>query len=199
MASRAEEALWALEEAVEGVHSFVKGTAYGLRLAAKRVGDVAGTAPSRPPGRAPAQPELRELAEALEHAEDRLSDLVILALGDHFRAFLARALQLAALPDLPASPPAIEELAGTPGALGQAPDWVALLLQLYRVVLKGGALDREALRVLGKTDLELAFPGGKMKLFRPGDHVALTEQQLREIGQALIETARAIHLRLATA
>ncbi|MBI5443427.1 MAG: hypothetical protein HY900_19710 [Deltaproteobacteria bacterium] len=198
MASDVEQALWAFEEAVDGLLSFVKASSYGVRLATRRVTESAGAVPRR--GSAASGPsEMEALIESLEHADDRLSDVFFLALGDYLRAFLARALQLPALPNLPGSPSGVEDLAGTPGALSKAPPWVGLLLQLYRVTLKGGALDREALQVLGKTELELPFPGGKVKLFRAGDRITLTEHQMEEAGRALAEAARAVYLRLVTA
>lgn len=194
MASDVEQALWAFEEAVDGLTGFIRAGAYGLRLAAKRVGDLA-----TPAGPGTQSPEMVRLAEALENSEDRFSDVVVLALGDHFRAFLARALQLGALPPLPGSIADLEEIPGTPGALTKVSPWVPLLLQLYRVVLRGGALDRLALQVLGRDDLEIPYPGGKVKLFRPGDHVTLGERHLEEAAHALLEAARAIQLRLLTA
>ena len=193
MPSDIDHALWALEEEVERVVLFVKGSAYGLRLAAKRVADVAsGGAP------APSSPEMARLAEALAEGEDRLSDVTLLALGDHFRAFLARALGLPSLPPLPADVAEMEALPGTPGALGKASFWVPLALQLYRVILRGGKLDRRALDALGTDELEIAYPGGKVKLFREGDRVGLSERQLEEVAHALVEAGRAIRFRLLT-
>ncbi|NTU59557.1 MAG: hypothetical protein HGA98_00685 [Deltaproteobacteria bacterium] len=194
MASDVEQALWAFEEAIEGLTGFIRAGAYGLRLAVKRVGDV--TAPAGPSAQSP---EMLRLAEALESAEDRFSDVVILALGDHLRAFLARALHLPAPPPLPETLAELEHLPGTPGALAKVSHWVPLVLQLYRVVLRGGALDRAALAALGRDDLEIPYPGGKVKLFRPGDHVTLGERHLEEAAHALLEAARAIQLRLLTA
>lgn len=190
-----EQALWSLEEAVEGVASFVRASSYGLRLAAKRLGDLE-SASSGPP---PAAAEMTRLAEAVEQAEDHLSDVAVLALGDHFRAFLARALELPILPPLPAAIAELEALPGTPGALAKVSFWIPLLLQLYRVSLKGGLLDRKALETLGMGQIELPFPGGKVKMFRQGDHVTLTERQLEEAAHALVDAARAIRLRLETA
>ena len=194
MTSDVEQALWAFEEAVEGLTGFIRAGAYGLRLAAKRVGDL-----SVPVGPATQSPELVRLADALESAEDRLTDVVVLALGDHFRAFLSRALQLGEVPPLPGSLSELEEIPGTPSALSKVSPWVPLVLQLYRVVLRGGALDRLALQTLGKNDLEIPYPGGKVKLFRPGDHVTLGERHLEEAAHAMVEAARAIQLRLLTA
>jgi hypothetical protein len=189
-----EQALWAFEEQVEGIVGFVKAAGYGLRLAAKRVGDL--TAPLGPGG---SNPELIRLAEILEPSEDRLSDFVVLALGDHFRAFLARALQLPVPPPLPTDVAELEEIPGTPGALHKASHWVPLLLQLYRVILRGGALDRSALDALGRSEIEIPYPGGKVKLFRSGDHVTLDERHLEEAAHAMLEAARAIKLRILTA
>ena len=196
MASDAEQALWALEEAVDGVLSFVRSASYGLRLATRRVADLAHR-----PGASPAAagPEIEGLREALQEAPERLSDLAVLALGDHFRAFLARALSLEVPPPLPGTPEGVEELAGTPGALARCPFWVPLLLQLYRVVLRGGGLDRRAVEALGGGSIEIRYPGGKVKLFTEGDRVELAESHLEEAGRALVEAARAIHLRLLTA
>lgn len=188
-----DQALWALEEAVDGVTAFVKASAYGLRLAAKRLGDLE-TAPTSPNAE-----EMARLAEAVEQAEDRLSDVALLALGDHLRAFLARVLDLPAAPPLPEGVPELEALAGVPDALGRASPWLPLCLQLYRVALRGGVLDRRALEALGKRELELPYPGGKVKMFRQGDHVALGERQLEDAGRALVEAARAVRLRLETA
>lgn len=199
MANDVERALWALEEAVDGVLSYVKGASYGLRLATKRVGDLSRPATGLAEAKPQAAAELERLSEALEHGEDRLSDLAVLALGDHFRAFLARALELPELPPLPPTPADAEALCGTPGALGKVPFWVPLALQLYRAALRGGRLDRNALQALGLDDLEIAYPSGKVRLYREGDHVTLTEQQLAEVGQALVEAGRAIYLRLVTA
>ncbi len=196
MATDAEQALWAFEEAVDGVLSLVRSASYGLRLATRRVADLANRPEASP---AAAGPEFEGLREALQEAPERLSDLAVLALGDHFRAFLARALDLEVPPPLPETPEAVEELAGTPGALARSPFWVPLLLQLYRVVLKGGGLDRRAVEVLGGGSIELRYPGGKVKMFTAGDRVELTESHLEEAGRAMVEAARAIHLRLLTA
>lgn len=190
-----EQALWALEEALEGTASFVRASSYGLRLAAKRLGDLESSSAGPPPAAA----EMTRLADAVEQAEDHLSDVAVLAFGDHFRAFLARALELPTLPSLPLSVTELEALAGTPGALARVSFWVSLLLQLYRVALRGGALDRRALETLGTSQLELPFPGGKVKMFRQGDHVTLSERQLEEAAHALVDAARAIRLRLETA
>ncbi len=196
MATDAEQALWAFEEAVDGVLSLVRGASYGLRLATRRVADLVSR-PTAPPGAAGAG--LEGLREALEEAPDRLSDLAVLALGDHFRAFLARALDLEVPPPLPETPEGVEELAGTPGALARSPFWVPLLLQLYRVALRGGALDRRAVEALGGGSIEIRYPEGKVKVFSEGDRLALTESHLEEAGRALVEAARAIRLRLLTA
>jgi hypothetical protein len=67
------------------------------------------------------------------------------------------------------------------------------------VILRGGRLDRKALDTLGTDALEIAYPGGKVKLFRQGDRVGLSERQLGEVAHALIEAARAIRVRLLTA
>lgn len=198
MATDAEMALWAFEEAVEGVLSFVKGASYGLRLAVKRVGDLAVPSPKLPAGKPEAGGEMERLVEALERGEDRLTDLAVLALGDHFRAFLGRALSLPRIPPLPATPTEAESLCGTPEALGKVSAWFPLLLQLYRAALEGGRLDRDTLEALGSNDLELSYPDGKVRLYRAGDHVTLTEGQLEETGRALVEAARAIRLRLLT-
>ncbi len=199
MGTDTERALGALEEALEGVLSFVKAAAYGLRLATKKVGDLASGASGLPTARGPGGDELGLLVEALQQGEDRLSDVAILAMGDHFRVFLARALELPQLPSLPATPAAVEEFSGAPGALTKLPSAFGLLLQLYRAALQGGRLDRAALDAAGLRELELSYPGGKVKMFREGDHVTLTEQQLREAADALLAAARAIRLRLLTA
>lgn len=196
MGTDADRALGALEEALEGVLSFVKAAAYGLRLATKKVGDLTTGAAAAP--RAGGE-EMALLVEALQQGEDRLSDVAVLALGDHFRVYLARALELPQLPALPATPAALEEFAGVPGALAKLPAPFGLVLQLYRAALQGGRLDRAALDAAGLRELELTYPGGKVKMFREGDHVTLTEAQLREAAQALLEAARAIRLRLLTA
>jgi len=47
--------------------------------------------------------------------------------------------------------------------------------------------------------VELAYPGGKMKLFREGDRIALTERQVAEMGDAVLAAARAIRARLEVA
>ncbi|MHB8766522.1 MAG: hypothetical protein ACYDA8_19600 [Deferrisomatales bacterium] len=199
MTTDAERALWALEEAVEGVLSFVRGAAYGLRLASKRVGDLTISGAAAAGTRPHTADELQRLVASLQQGEDRLSDLTVLALGDHFRAFLARALQFPQLPALPPDPDGVELLAGTPGALARVPAWFPLLLQLYRVTLKGGRLDRAALQGLGRDPLELPYAGGKMKMFTEGDHVVLSEQMLEEVGRAVLEAAKGIRLRLQTA
>ena len=196
MATDAEQALWAFEEAVERVLRFVRGTSYGLRLATRRIGDLVSS-PSASPGAA--GPDLDEIRSALEEAPEHLTEFAALALGDHFRAFLARALSLEHLPPLPDTPEGVEELAGTPGALAESPFWVPLMLQLYRVALRGGVLDRRAVEALGGSRFELPYPGGKVKLFGPGDRVALTEGQIEEAAQAFLEAARAVRLRLITA
>jgi hypothetical protein len=192
----AERALWALEEAVEGVLALVKGASYGLRLAVKRVGDVAKASPNLSEATPSSAAEMEKLVQALTGAEDHLSDVTILALGDHFRAFLARALDLPDLPPLPPTPRDVEALTGTPGALEKISFWFPLSLQLYRVALRGGKLDRGAMQALGRTDLEIAYPGGKVKLYREGSHVTLTEHQIEEAAQAYVAASRAIHRRL---
>lgn len=192
MASDADRALWSLEEAVEGVLSFVKAAAYGLRLASKRIGDLAAA------GRGGSE-EMETLAEALRHGEDRLSEVTVLALGDHFRAFLAAALELSEVPPLPATPRGVDELAGTPGALERTAFWFPLLLQLYGAALRGGPLDRAALEALGVKQIELVHSGGKVKMYREGDRVPLSEQHLHEAAEALLEAARAVRLRIITA
>ncbi len=199
MASDLDQAVWAFEEAVESLVLFVKGASYGLRLASKKLGDLASSGPSKLGSAPGTQAEMEALLEALGHGEDRLSDVVVLALGDHLRAFLARALELPSLPHLPGTPVEVEVLAGTPNALLKSSPLFALLLQLYRVSLKGGALDREAMEALGKREIELSYPGGKVKLFRAGDRVTLSEQQLEAMGKAAVEAARAVYLRLMTA
>jgi hypothetical protein len=67
------------------------------------------------------------------------------------------------------------------------------------VTLRGGTLDRTAVETLGGKVLEIVFPGGKVKLFQPGDHVTLTEKLFEETGRALVQAAKAIRLRLMTA
>ncbi len=197
MASDAERAVWALEQAVEGLLSFVKGVSYGLRLASKRVGDL--TTSGAPPPRPQAQEELERLASSLQRGEDHLSDVLVLALGDHFRAFLARALSLPELPGLPDTPAGVEALAGTPGALEATPGTFALLLALYPATLRRGRLDARALRALGRDRLELPGAGGKVRMFIEGDHVTLTEGQLEDLARAVLEAARGIRLKLHTA
>ena len=188
MGNDLEEALRAFEEATEEVLLFVKAAAYGLRLAVQRVGGLG--AGSR------ASAEMERLILALERGEDYLSDVVVLALGDHFRAFLARALELPHPPPLPETPEDVETLAGAPGALREVPFWFPLLLQLYRISLGGGQLDERALESLGLTDLEIVFPGGKVKLFREGDRVALSEGHLDQTAEAVLDAARTICSRL---
>ncbi|MDW7712194.1 MAG: hypothetical protein SCH98_17140 [Deferrisomatales bacterium] len=199
MGTDTERAVGALEEALEGLVAFVRAAAYGLRLATKKVGDLTHGGASLPAGRGSGRDELELLVEALQQGEDRLSDVTVLAMGDHFRVFLARALELPHLPPLPATPAAVEELAGAPGALAKMPAAFGLLLQLHRAALQGGRLDRAALDAAGLRELELSYPGGKVKMFREGDHVTLTEQQLRAAADALLEAAKAIRLRLLTA
>jgi hypothetical protein len=199
MGTDADRALGALEEALEGVLSFVKAAAYGLRLATKKVGDLTTGAAAAPGASRAGGEEMALLVEALQQGEDRLSDVAVLALGAHFRVYLARALELPQLPALPSTPAALEEFAGVPGALSKLPAPFGLVLQLYRAALQGGRLDRAALDAAGLRELELTYPGGKVKMFREGDHVTLTEAQLREAAQALLEAARAIRLRLLTA
>lgn len=199
MNSNAERAVWALEEAVDGVLSFVRASSYGMRLAVKRVGDLTVRSPSLGGAGSPTGAEMERLVEALEEGEDQLSDVAILALGDYFRAFLARALELPQVPPLPPTPSEVENLTGTPGALAKTPSWFPLILELYRTVLRGGRLNKSSLDALGIDALELAYPGGKVKMHREGDHVTLTEHQLAEAAQALVEAAKAIRLRLLTA
>jgi hypothetical protein len=198
MGSDLEQAVSAFEEAVDGLSSLAAAAAYALRLAANRVADVTGAASRREAG-APSPSELERLIDSLGRADERFSDVVVLALGDHFRAFLARALQLGTLPPLPASPRDLEELAGTPGTLARCSPWLPLLLQLYRVALKGGALDREVFQVFGKAELEVPFRDGKVRLFQVGDRVTLGDRQIEQAGRALIEAARSIQLALLTA
>ncbi|GAB4259187.1 MAG: hypothetical protein Kow0092_07250 [Deferrisomatales bacterium] len=199
MPTDTERALWGLEESLDDVLSFVKGAAYGLRLATKRVGDLRSRARAVQSAKPQSAAEMERLVEALQNGEDRLSDLAVLAIGDHFRAFLARVLEREEPPPLPATPAGVEELVGAPGALRHVPFWFALTLQLYRSVLRGGRLDQSAFEALGLTDLEIAYPGGKVKLFREGDHVTLTETQIEEAAAATVEAARTIRLRLLTA
>lgn len=193
MSSDADRALWSLEETVEGVLSFVKAAAYGLRLATKRIGDLAAG------GHGAGSEEMETLVEALRTGDDHLSEVAVLALGDHFRAFLAAALELPQAPPLPSTPREIEELAGTPGALERIPFWFPLLLQLYRAALRGGPLDRAALDAMGVAHVELAHPGGKVKMYREGDRVPLSEHQIHEAAETLLEAARAVRLRIITA
>ncbi len=194
MASDVEQALWALENAVEGVVGFVKAADYGLRLAAKRIGDLSagGDRPTPSGG-------LDDLRDAVAGAPQRLSEVGVLALGDHFRAFLARALGLAEVPPLPPTPADVERLAGTPGATRSDGIWFPLLLALYRTALGGGRLDRAALASMGVPDLELRYPSGKVKLHSAGDAVVLEEGHFREAGEAVLEAARSIHRHLRTA
>jgi hypothetical protein len=199
METDTERALWALEEALDGVVSLVRGAAYGLRLAAKRVGDVSGSASPTPTGKGATGEEFQRLIEALEFGEDRLSDVAVLAMGDHFRVFVGRALELAEIPALPPTPRAVEQLCGVPDALSELPFWFPLVLQLYRAALQGGRLDRSCLEALGVGEIELPYPGGKVKMHREGDHVTLTEHQTEQVAESLLEAGRAIRLRLLTA
>jgi len=199
MGTDTERALWALEEALEGVVALVRGAGYGLRLAAKRVGDLGASPGPQPTSKGPTGEEFERLVEALEFGEDRLSDVAVLAMGDHFRVFLARALELDQLPPLPPTPQAAEQLCGTPGALSPLPFWFPLALQLYRAALQGGRLDRSSLEALGVGQIELPYPGGKVKMHREGDRVTLTEHQTQEVAESLVEAGRAIRLRLLTA
>jgi hypothetical protein len=198
VASDVERAVSALEEAVGEVLSLLKAASYGLRLAVRRVGDVATTSPALSEATPQSAAEMERLVKALELGEDHLSDVTVLALGDHFRAFLARALDLPQLPPLPLVPAELEALAGTPGALAKTPFWFRLALQLYRAALQGGRIDRETLEALGLRELEIAYPGGKIKLYQEGSRVTLTEHQLEETAQAFLDAARAIRLRLLT-
>ncbi len=194
MASDVEQALWALENAVEGVVGFVKAADYGLRLAAKRIGDLAAGGDRPVPAGG-----LDDLRDALAGAPQRLSEVGVLALGDHFRAFLARALGLAEPPPLPDTPDGVEQLAGTPGAARGDRFWFPLFLALYRAALGGGRLDRAAMAALGTDDLELRYPSGKVKLHWAGDAVVLEEVHFRQAGEAVLEVARSIHRHLRTA
>ena len=200
MSDAAENALSCLEEAVDRVLNLVKGAAYGLRVAAKRIGDLTASASSSLPGHAArSADEMEALILALSDGEENLSEIASLALGEHLRAFLGAALTLPALPNLPETPAEVEKLAGVPGALKNAPFEFALTLQLAHTALRGGMLDRKALDALGGGDLELVFSGGKVKLYREGDRVALSEEQLAAMGKAVVEAARAIRLRLSAA
>ena len=194
MNQAAEQAQYRLEEGVEKVLAMVRGAQYGLRLAAKRVGDLNSSGGSLHALHGAA--EMESLMESLEQADENLSDAAVLALGDHFREFLRGALDLETRPELPGSVEAVETLAGTPGALAKLAPEFALLLQLYRVALEAGVLDRKALDALGGGDLELVYAGGKVKLFQAGDRVALSEEILRDAGRAVAEAGRAIRRKL---
>jgi hypothetical protein len=196
--SHMDRALWKLEEAAAGSLSLVKAAHYGLRLATKRVGDLAVKAAegsSQPPG---GQGDLEDLAAALEMGPALLCDTVLLSLGDHFCAYLARALGLGERPALPPTPEAVEALAGTPDALVGVPFWFPLALALYAAALNGGLLEQRTLDTLGETDLEIPYPTGKVKLFRAGDRVTLAESHFQEIAESYLAAARAIRQRLAT-
>ncbi len=198
MTHPADHALWTFEERTQELLAFVKAAGYGLRLAVRRVGELTSVGGTLPGPKGGAGSGMRELSEALASAEDRLSDLLVLALGDHFRAFLARALALAELPALPATAAELEELAGAPGVLRGLGPWVPRGLQLYRVALRGGGLDRATLEALGSDSLELVYPGGKVRMYREGDHVCLAETQVAELAEAFVEAAKALRRRLQT-
>lgn len=196
--SHIDHALWKLEEAAAGALSLVKAAHYGLRLASKRVTDLT-VAAAAAPGAAPGgKADLEELAVALETGPDQLCDAVLLSLGDHFCAFLTQALGLEQRPALPATPEAVETLAGTPDALAEVPFWFPLALALYTAALNGGLLEQHTLHALGEPDLEIPYPTGKVKLFRVGDRVTLAESHYQEIAESYLAAARAIRQRLAT-
>ncbi|HSH68323.1 MAG TPA: hypothetical protein VK997_00295 [Deferrisomatales bacterium] len=196
--SHMDHALWKLEEATAGSLSLVKAAHYGLRLASKRVADLAVSAAAAPDPAPGGPADLADLAAALETGPDQLCDAVLLSLGDHFCAFLARALGLERRPALPPTPEAVEALAGTPDALVEVPFWFSLALALYAAALNGGPLDQRTLGALGEPDLEIPYPTGKVKLFRVGDRVTLAESHFQEIAEAYLAAARAIRQRLAT-
>lgn len=194
--SHLDRALWKLEEVTAGVLALVTAAHYGLRLAGKRASDLAVNAAASP---TPLPQPTADLAAALETAPDQLCDAILLALGDHFCAFLSQALGLERRPTLPLTPEAVEHLAGTPGALTEVPFWFALALALYAAALNGGPLEASLLETLGDTSLEIPYPTGKVKLFRAGDRVTLAEAHFQEITEAYLTAARAIRHRLATA
>ena len=196
--SHMDHALWKLEEAAAGSLSLVKAAHYGLRLASKRVADLAVSAAAAPDPAPGGQADLADLAAALETGPDQLCDAVLLSLGDHFCAFLAQALGLERRPALPLTPEAVETLAGTPDALAEVPFWFSLALALYSAALNGGPLSQGTLDALGEPDLEIPYPTGKVKLFRAGDRVTLAESHFQEITESYLAAARAIRQRLAT-
>lgn len=193
MNNAAEQAQYRLEEGVAKVMALMRGALYGLRVAAKRVGDLASSGGSI--HAIHGKQDMESLIEALEQADENLSDAAVLALGDHFREFLRGALGLEERPPLPGTVKGVETLAGTPGALGKIDREFAILLQLYRVALEGGVLDRTAMDALGG-GLELVYAGGKVKMFQTGDRVALGEEILRDAGIAVEEAGRAIRRKL---
>jgi len=199
MSEDLDRAVWKLGEGAARVTALVRVASYGLRLAAKRVGDLAAAESGFAGLRPKSAEEMAHLAEALETGDENLTESAVLALCAHFREFLRAALGMEAAPDLPETAAGVEALAGTPGALHGAPPLFSLFLALAATAVRGGGLDRRALAALGRDEVELAYPGGKMKLFREGDRIALTERQVAEMGDAVVAAARAIRARLGVA
>lgn len=199
MSETAERALWRLERSLGRVRSLAWGAAYGLRVASKRIGDLAAKDAGFTTVSAKSAEELQRLADALAEGEECLTEAVVLAMAEHFREYLRGVLGMEHALGLPATPAEAEALAGTPGALKDAPFLFSLFLALAGASARDGQLDREAMRALGRDEMELAYPGGKMKLFREGDRVALTEKQVDEMAEAILWAARSVKARLEAA
>jgi hypothetical protein len=196
LSDAAEKALLRLQEATQRVLQLVKGASYGFRVGAKRIGDLTVKGGPLTSVAKSSPEEMHALLACFESVDENMTEVVSLALGDHFREYLRAALSLKEAPPLPQTPEEVEKLAGVPGALSKVPFEFRLLLQLYAVTMRGGILDRAALERLGVQDLQLFFAGGKVKMFREGDRVALSEDQFTAMNKAALEAARAVRMRL---
>ncbi len=200
MNGSAEQALWKLESALNRVSGHVKATNYGLRLAAKRIGDLTAKGGGAiAAASSSSAEEMEELTHSLGQAGEVVSEVVLLAYGDHFRAFLGEALGLDVPPTLPESKAAVEQLAGVPGALDKVSEMFPIGLALAGGLLRNGYIDSQTLKALGVEEFELSFPYGKVKLFREGDKPTLDELHLEQIAQGYLEAAKAVNIRLQTA
>ncbi len=190
--SNAAKALLTLQEGVLRVQSTVRGAFYGIRLAGKRLGDL--TAKGGPLAMAvkTSAEEMKKLTQSLERPDEDLSETAVLAYYAHFGEFLHALSGKAAMPGQPESTAQVEELLGRGAIFKKEEALFSLFLALAGVAVRGGTLDKRALKALGRDEVELNFSMGKVLLFMEGDRVSLTDKNLEAMGGAIIEAAQKI-------
>ena len=182
----------ALEGAVGRVLAMVRAATYGHRAGSKRLGDLTLKGGNLINAARSSKDELRKLLASFENVEEDLTETSVLAISAHFAEFLRLTLKLEGAATLPDSVAGLEGLIGVAGALKKVREEFPLFLLIAASSLRGGGLERKALEGYGSDEVELTFKSGKTLLYREGDRIALTGDQLEHLGKAVVEAAKII-------